>query len=98
MAVDLVGDDAVGDLGVLYGRTASARGIGHLAAAAGVAYTLVEGCGDPDGCVTFGVPVAVELALTPLEFIGVGAQLFGNVNRESLFGGAAIFLQLGWMP
>ena len=91
-------DDTMGDLGVLYGRTLSSRGIGHLAAAAGVAYTEVQGCDDPNGCATVGVPVTVELALTPLEFFGVGAQLFGNVNPNAFFGGAAILLQLGWMP
>jgi hypothetical protein len=44
------------------------------------------------------VLLLVQLALTPLAVIGVGAQLFGNLNPNAPFGGAAVFLQLGWTP
>ena len=95
--IDPLGEDAdeFGELGVLYGRAAK-RTWGHAAIAAGLALTGFGACpGTGGGCHTIGVPVAAEAALRFAPVVGLGAQVFANVNSKSVYGGLAFFLQLG---
>ena len=86
----------LGELGLLYGRTIGTRA-GHAAVAAGLAAVGFETCpDDDDSCFVIGVPVVAELAVS-LEFVGLGLQLFGNLNPKAPYGGAALFAQLGWL-
>lgn len=52
---------------------------------------------DGGGCITLGVPVVLEAAAQTFS-TGLGLQLFGNLNRTGSYAGAAVFVQLGWMP
>ena len=95
---DVFGTSAngLGEVGLLYGRAIS-TGSGHAALAAGLAGVGFETCpDDDDSCFTLGVPLVAEVALG-LEFIGVGLQLFGNLNSKAPYGGVALFAQLGWL-
>lgn len=87
-----------GDFGLLYGRTSTGP-FGHVSLSAGVAATGFEsGCERPGGCTVIGVPIAAEAALRILPIFGLGAELFANLNTEAVFGGLAVFVQLGWLP
>ena len=80
----------IGELGALYGRTR-----GYAAIALGVSVVAFDVCpNDDDSCFTLGLPVVAEAALSS-KFIGLGAQVFGNVNRKASYAGATVFLQLG---
>ncbi len=95
---DIYSNDSMGELGVLYGRAAK-RDWGHATAAAGLAFTSVTPCGSSTtGCNTLGVPVVVEAALRFATVVGLGAQVFVNLNPKGVYRGAALFLQLGWLP
>ena len=83
------------DVGLLYGRVAKGRQ-GHGAIAAGVAYTTVS-MQDTDTRI-FGVPVVAEAGYRPTPVLGIGIQAFANLNKQRVFGGVVVFLQLGWMP
>lgn len=97
--VDPLGEDSdsFGELGLLYGRVSKGRA-GHAAIAAGLAHTAVA-CGSGiDNCTTVGVPVVAEAAFRPTPVLGIGIQAFANLNKQRVFGGVVVFLQLGWMP
>lgn len=89
--------DELGEVGVVYGRSAT-RPWGHGAVAAGLAWTGFGSCQGGGGCSTVGVPVVVEAALRLFSIMGIGAQAFGNFNTRSVYFGAVLFLQLGWLP
>ena len=82
--------EAIGDLGILFGRTYIGRA-GHVAFAAGAAVVSDETAGG------VGIPYALDAAFS-YRVIGLGAQLYGNVNTRATFIGAVIYLQLGWLP
>ncbi len=89
------------DVGLLYGRAASA-GIAHLSASAGVSVVSHSPCDsdDPD-CSSetgIGLPLAVEAAIRPLPVLGLGLQLFGDISTVGSMGGVFVMAQLGWMP
>jgi len=98
-------DDTIGEIGLVYGRW-SASSFGYAAISGGLA--LVSGQGFPDtGAVGFsptddgtrstvGIPLVVEAGLQS-PVIGVGLQLFGNLNSLASYAGAALSLHLGWM-
>ena len=91
------GADEFGEIGVLYGRAAKRRW-GHAAVAAGLAITGFGACPGraiAGGCHTLGVPLVAEAALRLASVVGVGAQGFANLNSKSVYGGLALFLQLG---
>jgi hypothetical protein len=93
------GVGTVEELGVQYGR--ARRGSrGHAAIAAGLAFTWLDQCegATGPGCSTLGVPVTAEAALRVSRYVGLGVQAFGNLNSKTSYGGAAAFVQLGWMP
>jgi hypothetical protein len=71
---------------------------GHAAIAAGLAWTGFGSCQGSGGCSTVGVPVVAEVAARLFSIMGVGAQAFGNLNTKSVYLGAVLFLQLGWLP
>jgi hypothetical protein len=91
--------DSFGEIGALYGRAAKRRW-GHAAISAGLALTGVSSCPNAtiSGCTTLGVPVVAEAALRLASIVGIGIQGFGNLNPKSIYGGVAVFLQLGWLP
>lgn len=90
--------EALGELGVLYGRTRSSAW-GHYTLAAGLAFTDPGVC-NLEGCdvSTVGVPLVLDAGFEPTDVLGLGLQLFANVNPEAFYGGLALTLQLGWMP
>ena len=91
------GTDEIAEVGALYGRTL-AFGWGDVALATGVAAVAFDRCPDAaDPCSTAGVPIVAEAALSG-KLVGVGVQAFGNVNAKATYGGALIFVQLGWLP
>lgn len=101
--VDLASEsaDPAGDLGILYGRAVAGRW-GHLLAAAGVARTSGVRCRPPagdcrDGPVV-GFPVLGEVSFAPVGFVGLGLQVFGNLNGHASFGGLVLALRLGVVP
>jgi hypothetical protein len=89
--------DEFGEVGVLYGRTAK-RPWGHAAISTGLAWTGFGSCQGSGGCSTVGVPLVAEVAVRLFSIIGVGAQAFGNLNTKSVYRGAVLFLQIGWLP
>lgn len=93
---DSSGND-MSEIGIVYGATRSSRA-GHLSIAAGLAATDAGACGFDCTVVSVGVPVVAEAVFEPFPVLGLGLQGFVNLNRESVFGGVAVMLQLGWMP
>ena len=89
------GSGSLTDVGLLYGRVAKGRQ-GHGAIAAGVAYTAVS-IGDTEARI-LGAPVVAEAGFRPTRVLGIGVQAFANLNKQRVFGGVVVFLQLGWMP
>ena len=91
-------DRGLADVGVLYGRVAAGN-MGFAAASTGLSAVHLENCdGSPGGCMTVGIPLVLELAITPFDVLGIGLQLFGNVNLRAPFAGVFIIVPLGWMP
>jgi hypothetical protein len=91
------GDDTIGELGILYGRTRM-FGSGHVSLSAGASMVGLDPCPhDDDPCFVLGVPIVAEAALSA-KVTGIGLQVFGNVNSKAPYAGVALFLQLGWLP
>jgi hypothetical protein len=89
------GANAVGDLGVLYGRVRSGS-FGHASVSIGISQVGFDHCeSSQDSCFTLGVPLVGEVALRVLPVLGLGVQAFGNLNAEASYGGAVVFVQLG---
>lgn len=91
-------DDSVGEFSILYGRRTAGRW-GHASLATGLAYVRGEGFPGTYDRVRSGagVPVVGEVLLHA-RLVGVGLQLFANLNTVSIYGGAMLSLHLGWMP
>lgn len=90
------------EYGLLYGR-ATSGGPAHASLSAGLSRVSVctghpRSSRIPDVCHgAWGVPVVAEVALqSPLA--GLALQAFANLNRETVYHGLLIVLQLGWMP
>ena len=81
---EIDGSDVV-DLGLLYGRATTGRGIGHASIAIGLAYVGADG---------FGVPLAADASIRT-SVIGVGLKAFANLNNQRSFIGLALVVQLG---
>ena len=98
-----VDDRSFTEYGLLYGRVATSPK-GHAGVSAGIsALSVCTGYPAtsriPDDCeLTWGIPIAAEIALRLARVLGVGFQAFANVNREARYGGAVLFLQGGWLP
>jgi hypothetical protein len=91
-----IDEPSYNETSLLYGPT-FLGGLGHATVGSGLA--LVKACDNADSCAwTLGLPLVVEAALRPFPVVGLGAQVFGNLNGEASFGGIALFLQIGWMP
>ena len=90
--------DSVVEAGILYGRRVTAS-FGYAGVAAGLSAVSADGlpgsAGEERGGV--GIPVLAEAALQTTP-VGLGLQLFGNLNSVASFGGMAIMVYLGWMP
>jgi hypothetical protein len=90
--------DGFGEFGVLYGRFAAA-GPAQAHAAAGLSAVYLDKCDDTHrDCIIPGVPLTVEVDLVMLEVIGLGVQLFGNINPKAPYGGLFVTVPIGWMP
>ena len=85
----------MGEIGLLYGRTAIWRQ-GHASLSAGLAVTDTDM--DSEQGMTLGVPFVAETGLRIFPFLGVGTQLFGNVNSIQSYAGLVFFLELGYFP
>jgi hypothetical protein len=89
--------DHIQEAGLLYGRIRSSRFV-HARAAAGLSWTNLVQCEDPpDGCVTVGVPIDLEVGLHALPIVGVAVQAFANLNVKRAYGGVALIAQVGWL-
>ena len=86
-------NNAIGELGVLFGRARRGR-YGHAAISTGVSLVALDYC--PGPCRTVGVPIVAELTFQA-AFLGAGLQTFCNLNPKALYGGVALSLQLGWI-
>src|SRR5262245_54607 len=89
------GQNPMGEIGLLYGRTAMSRR-GHLSMSAGLAVTDTDM--DSEEGMTLGVPLVGEAAFSVLPVLGLGLQGFANLNSNDSYGGFALFLQLGYLP
>lgn len=91
-------DDGYGEFGALYGRFAGG-GFIHVGAAAGLSFVHLDRCGNSsDSCATVGIPLSAHIALTPFDVIGLGLQVYGNINPRAPYGGMFLTMPLGWMP
>lgn len=90
-------DRGMGEAGVLYGRMISG-GIAAASASAGLSYVHVDRCDATESCGTIGVPLVADVMLTPFYVIGIGLQLFANINPEASHAGVFVTLSIGWMP
>ena len=88
--------DGVSEVGALYGRTVVFGG-GHAAVAAGLSFVYVDRGGPTGDVETVGIPVTAEAALE-YRVLGLGIQVFANLNPESTYAGLMFFLSVGWMP
>lgn len=94
---DSGGGDTFGELGLLYGRTRMFDA-GHIGFSIGASLVAFDPCPhDDDTCFTIGVPMVAEAALSA-RVVGIGVQAFGNLNGRAPYAGAALFIQLGWLP
>jgi hypothetical protein len=89
--------DSFGEAGLLYGRAAHGRW-GHVAIAAGAALTSTRCSPATEGfheCTILGLPVVGEASVRLARPVGLGVQVFANVNRKTNYGGVVVFLALG---
>lgn len=85
--------ETIGEIGVLYGRAGLlSRGVTMAAGVSGLAFDTCPD--DDDSCFSLGLPVIVEAARGG-KVLGVGVQVFANLNRKASYAGGALFLQLG---
>ena len=89
------GGHPTGEIGLLYGRSLVGRH-GHATISAGLAVTDTDM--DSEHGMTIGVPLVGEVAVHVFPFLGLGGQLFGNLNQYENYSGAILFLQFGYMP
>jgi len=85
----------IGEIGLLYGRTAMGKA-GHVSLSTG--FAIVDTDMDSEMGMTVGVPIVAEAAVRIFPVMGLGAQVFGNLNSIDSYGGGVLFIQLGWMP
>lgn len=98
--------ESASDVGLLFGRALrKGRVASYAAAGIGYVHTVRRGrlISDPPffgreheriETRTIGIPVDLRLTVNA-KGVGIGLSLFGNVNREDSFAGAALTLQLG---
>ncbi len=99
-------NDEVSEFGLTYGR-AVVTWFGYASASTGFSLVSVRGLPDDGGGGgsiyddpyrrTVGVPFVAEAGLQS-TFIGVGLQLFANLNTLASYAGLGVSLHLGWMP
>lgn len=82
-------DEAVGDLGVLYGRARTGPTF-HSFAAVGLAATE----GDA-GESTIGVPIRLGASWRPVPILGIGIRTLANLNTVGSYVGFALVLEVG---
>lgn len=97
------GDGDLTEVGLLYGRRGGGTGPGW-SLSAGVSAVHFQRCPeepedpfDDPGCTALGLAVVAEAGLGA-RVIGLGLQLFGNLNSQAPFAGLGLTLPLGWMP
>jgi hypothetical protein len=86
--------ETIGEVSAVYGRTNLLPST-NVALAIGVSGVAFDTCpDDDDSCFTVGLPIVAEFSRSR-QFIGLGIQLFGNLNAKASYAGAVVFLQLG---
>ncbi len=68
--------------------------------AGGFALVGVNKCDDVENggtCMTLGIPLAARVS-AQARVVGVGTELWMNLNPKGPFGRLSLFIQLGWMP
>ena len=91
-------DAGYGEFGILYGRFAGG-GFIHVGAAAGLSFVHLDRCGNShDSCATVGIPLSAHAAITPFAVIGLGLQVYANINPRAPYGGMFFIMPIGWMP
>jgi hypothetical protein len=81
------------DVGLLYGRRVVWNGP-SAHASAGLAYVHhAEESGDTSG--ELGLPLSVGVGWAPVPWIGIGLEVFGNLNPTEHFGGIVLEVELG---
>ena len=97
------GEGDLSEVGLLYGKRGGGPGPGW-SVSAGVAAVHFQRCPDDGadpgldpGCTTVGIPVVAEIGVGA-KVVGLGLQLFGNLNAHAPFAGLGLSLPLGWMP
>jgi len=84
-------EESVGEIALLYGR-ATRRTSSQAAIGAGL--SLIGVC--DGGCrTTIGLPLTARAAVRPLSFLGLGAQVMGNLNSAETIVAWTLFLELG---
>ncbi|MDX1567732.1 MAG: hypothetical protein R3223_08015 [Longimicrobiales bacterium] len=96
---DAGGAEHVTELALLYGRGRRGGAVAW-SLSGGVASVRISDCGEGGSnraCTTVGVPVVAH-AVVASRFVGIGLQLFANLNPRAPFGGIGVVVPLGWMP
>ena len=79
----------MGEVGVLVG-VATRPAAFHAGIAAGLGIATA----DQDSS-AIALPIEAQLSWRPIPWAGLGARLFGNINRMTNFGGVTVALQVG---
>jgi len=95
---DSGGGDVIAEGGLTYGRALTGP-FGHASMSAGLSLISFDACpdGQSEACYSIGMPLVAETALSA-RVIGIGLQVFANINPKATYGGLAVFFQLGWLP
>ncbi len=101
---EIFGQNNFTDVGVLYGAIAKAK-YGYAAVSAGLGWVQYkEAYGQHTGLFqrehirtinTVGLPVELQLFVTPTPYVGIGIIGFSNVNSVKTVSGAVLALQFG---
>jgi hypothetical protein len=83
---------AASDVGLLYGRAGRPRML-HRYAALGAGVAEINGTGGVEYRLALLLEAGASLRLLP--FLGVAAQLFGDINTAQSFAGFTLGVQLG---
>ncbi len=77
------------EVGILAG-VATRPAVFHAGVAAGLGISTADGDSS-----AIALPIEAQLSWRALPWAGLGARVFGNVNRLTNFGGVTVALQLG---
>lgn len=99
--------ESVGDIGILVGmisnnkyfKASISAGLSSVRGVRRGRYIGTYGCCQREyekiSFNTIGLPIESQLLLTPFSFLGIGINVFANINMEEAYLGALICLQIG---